>query len=56
MLAWILLILYFLHVLTNTHETYELLINDKDDGKTYRVTVGTDGKFLDRKEVTLKPE
>lgn len=52
MLAWILLILYLLHVLMNTHETYELLITDKDDGKTYRVTVGTDGKFLDRKEVT----
>lgn len=52
MLAWILLILYLLHVLTNTRETYELLITDKDDGKTYRVTVGNDGEFLDRKEVT----
>jgi hypothetical protein len=52
MLAWILLIFAILYILTNTRETYELLITDKDDGKTYRVTVGNDGKFLDRKEVT----
>tara|TARA_B110000902_G_scaffold245300_1_gene299320 strand:+ start:309 stop:467 length:159 start_codon:yes stop_codon:yes gene_type:complete len=52
MMLWILLIFAILYILTNTRETYELLITDKDDGKTYRVTVGNDGKFLDRKEVT----
>tara|TARA_Y100000389_G_C17456382_1_gene518459 strand:+ start:1865 stop:2023 length:159 start_codon:yes stop_codon:yes gene_type:complete len=52
MFAWIILTLYFLYVLMNTRETYEILITDKEDGKKYRVTVGNDGKFLDRKEVT----
>ena len=52
MLAWVLLILINLYFLMITHETYEMLIEDSQDGKRYRVTVGSDGKFLNRKEVT----
>lgn len=53
MILWILLILYFLYVLTNMKETYELLIKDAKDGKLYNVTVDREGKFTDRKEVSL---
>lgn len=52
MLAWILLILINLYILMIRHETYEMLIVDKQDGKRYRVTVNSDGKFVNRKEVT----
>lgn len=49
MLAWILLIMYFLYVLTKMKETYEILA--EEDGNLYRITVDKEGKFVDRKLV-----